>query len=157
MNGASDLPPAEDSIDGGDAFRWSVRLSDKAPGKRWVVLGFALAAGLVGTVVYDSLLLGALGFAIILAATAEFWMGARYRIDEVGATARIGPSVSSIEWERVKRVEVGESGVKLSPLERSGTRLEPFRGVYLRFAPEDRERVLEAVRRHVEDDVRFLG
>jgi hypothetical protein len=146
-----------DSEKGYEAFRWRVRLSDKAPGKLWVIWAVAVGAGLVGTLVYENPLLGLLGFAIILAATAEFWFGVNYTVDENGASSRIGPSLSRIEWENVRRVVTSEEGVKLSPLVNAESRLDAFRGVFLRFGGENRERVLDAVRRHVKEGCSISG
>jgi hypothetical protein len=139
---------------GAESFRWSVRLSDKAPAKRWVVLAAAALVGVFGLVLMRQPLLGLLGFAIILAATAEFWLGASYRIDGRGASSRTGLSVSSIDWQDVKRLDILSEGAKLSPLS-APSRLDEFRGVFLRFG-DQREQVLAALRTFGGEYVRLL-
>jgi hypothetical protein len=119
------------------------------------VFGMAILAFVAGYLLFNNVLLGALGFAIILGSTAEYWLGTSYKVDQRGATARCGLSVTSLPWNEVKRVVEGQETVKLSPLAEAG-KLDPFRGVTLRFAAGNREAVMQAVRRFVGDDVRFL-
>ena len=103
-----------------------------------------------------NVLLGAAGFAIILASTAEYWLGTKYKLDAKGASARTGVSLTSIEWGDVKRVVTDSEGIKLTPLEKEG-RMEAFRGVFLRFGREDRERILNSVRTLGGKDIATLG
>jgi hypothetical protein len=149
MNGAGSGVKANESI------TWRVRLSDNDPVKRRIVFLVACLAFLVGTFLLHSPLLGAAGSAMILAATAEFWLGTVYKLDEEGASSRTGMSTARILWKDVKRAAVTQIGIKLSPLEEA-TRLAPFRGVFLRFGREDRERIELAVRRLGGNDVRFV-
>jgi hypothetical protein len=76
-------------------------------------------------------------------ATRDYWLPVRYTVSEKGAAVRYLGAAYDISWERVKYVTVTADGVKLSPLP-PRSRLEPFRGVYLRFA-DNREQVLEAI------------
>ncbi|MFI5385846.1 MAG: hypothetical protein ACHQ50_06965 [Fimbriimonadales bacterium] len=92
---------------------------------------------------------------MILAATAEFWLGTVYKLDEEGASSRTGLSVTRIPWKDVRRAVTSEIGIKLSPLEET-TRLAAFRGVFLRFGREDRVRIERAVRTLGGNDVRFV-
>lgn len=135
---------------------WRVRLADSDPWKQYVVYGFAFFALVMGTIPFRSLLLGIAGSVMILAATAEFWLGTVYKLDEEGASSRTGLSYARILWKDVKRAVVTQVGIKLSPLDES-TRLAPFRGVFLRYGREDRVRIEDAVRTLGGKDVRFVG
>jgi hypothetical protein len=115
----------------------------------------AACAFTCGTFLLHSLLLGIAGSVMILAATAEFWLGTAYKIDEEGVSSRTGLSQARILWKDVKRAVITPIGIKLSPLEES-TRLAPFRGVFIRFGREDRVRIEEAVRKLGGNDVRFV-
>lgn len=139
-----------------ESIVWSIRPYEQAPAKRWVILAAAILAMILGCVVYGKPLLGVIGFAIILGSTMEFWLGSSYKLDSKGATSRTGTSVSHIEWGNVRKVIVGTSGIKLSPLPEGPSRLEPFRGVYLKVNDQNRVQVVEAVRRFGGEDVRFL-
>lgn len=138
-----------------ESISWRVRLSDNEPWKQWVILAVAFAVFLFGLLVYRRPLLGILGSVMILAATAEFWLGTVYRLDQEGASSRTGLSYARILWKDVKRAVVTGAGIKLSPLEET-TRMAPFRGVFLRFGREDRVRIEEAVRSLGGNDVRFV-
>ena len=122
---------------------WSVHLAREHPAKLvcslLVAAGAAMAGywviGPLGSVAVASAMLGSL---------AEFVFPVVYRITPEGASARTLIKVSEIRWENVRRCYVDAGGVKLSPLDRA-TRLEAFRGVYLRFGNND-DSVIKAVR-----------
>lgn len=163
-DGSGDLPEGarreknEEGSSGSEkaeSITWRVRLSDNEPGKRRILFLVAGLAFLVGTIPLRSPLLGLAGSVMILAATAEFWLGTVYTLDEEGAQSRTGISVVRILWKDVKRAVISPVGIKLSPLEKS-TRLAPFRGVFLRFGNEDRVRIEQTVRRLGGKDVRFV-
>jgi hypothetical protein len=139
-----------------ESLAWSVRPYQQAPKKRWVILIVAFAAMAFGTCVIDKPLLGAVGFVVIIATTMDFWLGTSYKVDRQGASSRTGLSYSSIAWEDVKRVVVGPNGVKVSPLEDGSSRMDEFRGVLLKTNPENREQVVEAVRKLGGSHVRFM-
>lgn len=119
-------------MSGDNEYSWTVRLADRDRRKLYGIALVALVAGAFGWLMLHHPLGLIVGVAMILGATAEFWMSAQYRLDETGATAKLGLSVTSIEWNAVKRVIECPDGVKLSPLDSDG-RLSPFRGVFLRF------------------------
>lgn len=121
----------------------------------WVVLLVAVGVLLAGVLLLREALLGVIGFAIILGSTAEYWLGTSYRVDSKGAGKRCGLSVSGIAWEDVKRVLVQADGVLLSPLPEGGSRMDVFRGVRLQFA-DNRDSVLQKIKGHISEDVRFL-
>lgn len=122
----------------GDELRWSVRLSDEAPQKRWAILAAALVAAAAGWVLFHNFVLPIVGVVAIFASTAEFWLPLHYVLDEKGARCRCGISVTAIEWSDVKRVLISSEYAKLSPLE-SDSRLSEFRGVKIRFGDLKRE------------------
>ena len=136
------------------SLRWSVRLSTNEPGKVAVILMAAVAAFLIGTFVFGKLLLGVAGLMIVVGATMEYLVGAVYRVDEEGVSSKVGLSYSSMEWPDVKRVITTKNGLQLSPFENAGTR-DAFRGVFLRYGAENRETVINTVRRLLPENVRL--
>ncbi len=122
---------------------WSVHLAKEQPAKAVMCLAliaFAMTAGyhavgLLGPVAAAAAMLGAL---------SEFLFPVTYQITREGASCRMLFKSADIKWERVRRCYVDRTGVKLSPLAHP-TRLEAFRGVYLRFSGND-EQVIDAVR-----------
>lgn len=88
---------------------------------------------------------GALVTAIVLLGSlADFLFPVRYVLTENGASCKMLFKAAEIQWTAVKRCYVDDLGLKISPLGRR-SRLEAFRGVYLRFAG-NRDEVIAAVR-----------
>jgi hypothetical protein len=114
-----------------ERLEWRVDFGAERPSQRLLVLGVALVAAYIGLQL-GGILLSAIGFLVVLVSTAELFLPLQYRIDEQGARVKCGLSVTAITWPDVKRLIPMRDGVKLSPLEKP-SRLDEFRGVYLRF------------------------
>jgi len=123
-------------------LQWTVHLAAKQPAK-------AVAAVLVSTAVIAaaatlSPLFGAAAGWLMFASVAEFMLPVTYSITAEGVEARHLWTFARLNWSSVRRVCVCHDGVKLSPLS-SPTRLEAFRGVFIRFGEGNRDAVLGAV------------
>ena len=118
---------------------WTVRRL--TPVRLAAILTVAFVALLIGWFGFGRPLLGLLGATMILGATADVWLGTRFRLDENGASARTGPSVTAMAWTEVRRVVENGGEIRLSSLEEPSA-LDPFRGVGLVPLPENREAVL---------------
>jgi hypothetical protein len=137
-------------------LEWRVAMGTDRPGGR-VVAGLAIIlAGVAGFVLFHSVVAAVLGVGLIFASTAELWLGFQYRLDEKGASSRKGMSVTTLPWSDVKRIMVSDSGVTLSPLERA-SRLDEFRGVFLRPGDLGKERLLDAIHEYGGEHVREMG
>ena len=122
---------------------WTVHLARDCPSK--LVTSLALvAAGCAAGYFLLGCAAAAATAVVMLASVAEFVFSTKYEITADGAACRMLFKASEIRWENVKRCWVDDLGVKLSPLSRK-SRLEAFRGVYLRFK-DNREQVIEAVK-----------
>lgn len=91
---------------------------------------FALAAGL-----------------LVALSTAEFLLPIHYRITDAGIEMRNGLSLRRMAWSQVRTCYRDPRGVKVSPLARR-SRLEAFRGIYLRFDDDNEESILRAITGH---------
>ncbi len=124
-------------------LRWSVHL---ASAHRLKLICALAAVALVAVLAYE--VIGPAGpIAVLFAmagALAEFLFPMRFEIGLESAICRTVFKKAEIPWSRVKTCYLDDCGVKLSPLE-PGSRLEAYRGVYLRFA-DNREQVIEAVK-----------
>ncbi|MHB8636846.1 MAG: hypothetical protein ACYC96_10290 [Fimbriimonadaceae bacterium] len=138
-----------------EALTWRVRLGDGQPAKLTAILLAAALAGLVGFVVCRSVLIGVVGVAIIVGSTSEFWWGVRYRLDESGASAQSGPSLTKIAWPDVRRLVVNDAGVTLSPLPKDGPTAR-FRGVFLRPGKLGDAGLMDAILQYGGSSVRSL-
>jgi hypothetical protein len=128
-------------------LKWSVRLLGDRTHFIPVIGLAAVSAGIAGVVVFRSPSMGLLGFAMILASTADYWLGSNYMVDAKGAQARVGISLTSMEWKDVKRVVLEPNAIKLSPLDHQ-SKMDAFRGVTLRTNPKIRAAALALIDRH---------
>ena len=124
-------------------LRWTVHMAKKEPKKAAVVIAVAMVGGLFGIALIGSVWMFPLGALVILLGTADFLLPVHFELSEKGASRRCGISVSTIPWERVKRVVEGEDGVKVSPLAKS-SRLAPFRGVFL-LSDGNKQEILSSI------------
>lgn len=125
-------------------LEYTVHLARTEPARACAVLGCAALSGFLGWALFHSLLFAILGPAMVIAASAEFLLPIRYRLTNRRACAAYGAARLEIEWPQVRRVLVGETGVKLSPLVRAG-RLDAFRGVVLRADSPMRRKEIESL------------
>lgn len=133
-----------------DTLYWEFRLGDAHPQRKWVVIGCASFAGIFGYLLFRQPIFGVIGFFAIMLSTTEVFLPTRYRMNSDGVRAQCGMSVTSLDWSNVKRVIPDQAGVLLSPLAQK-SRLDAFRGVYLRFAG-NREEVLAKIREFTNGD-----
>jgi len=134
-----------------EPLAWSVDATAHRPGAKYVIALVAVGAFFFGLYRMQSPLAGILGAVIVLGSSIEAFFPVKYRLDDTGASRKVGFAETAMLWEDVKRVEVSERAVRLSPLEKP-TRLDAFRGVSLRFS-SNREAVLAKISDHVHDYV----
>ena len=127
-----------------EPLTWRVRVGDGNPSRLTAIFLAAILGAVVGYVLLRGVIPALLGFIVVVGSTTEYWFGVRYRLDETGATAQNGPSMSKIEWSDVRRLIVNDAGVTLSPLA-AESRLTPFRGVFLRPGAMGAEGLLQKI------------
>lgn len=124
---------------------WTIHLAREYPAKMFYSLSAILLASTAGYYVLSAL--GAVATALIMfASAADFLLPVRYTITNESVKCRMFLKSTEIQWNDIKRCYVDDNGIKLSPLGRR-SRLEAFRGVYLRFA-NNKEQVIEIVKSH---------
>ena len=74
-----------------------------------------------------------LGVVVLLAAVRQWFLPTRYRVDDQGAQMQLLFYRRRQDWSRIKRASANRRGVLLSPFP-FPSRLEAFRGMYLRFS-----------------------
>lgn len=122
---------------------WKSHLARKYPGK----LAFSVLAILLASFAAHYAIGGIATIAVALvmiASTSDFLLPVQYEISKDGATCKMLFKSASIRWADVRHYYLDEYGVKLSPLEHQ-SRLEAFRGVYLRFNNND-EQVIDIIK-----------
>lgn len=142
-NAGSFTPSSDEERKARYTLQWKLHLLRRQPQKAWGAGAVMLVAGIVVGFAFRSAGMGLLAVVLLWLATRDYWLPVRYYVNEKGAGVRYLGAVFDITWDRAKYVTVTRDGLKISPLP-PGSRLEPFRGVYLRFA-DNREQVLEAI------------
>jgi len=115
----------------------SLPVADDFP--RSLLLVGAVAASCVAV----GVAFGGAGYALLAAALlgaslARYFAPTRYVLDERRAAARFLGHTRGVAWGEVRRVTRHREGVHLSPFERP-SRLDSFRGTFLRFAGNGEE------------------
>jgi hypothetical protein len=135
---------------------WKVIPRETQPQKMLVIGLIAVGVVALALIVTRQPVLALLGLSVIVASTAEFWMGTTYILGEKSVEAKVAFSGSQISWDDVKSVKMTLSHIYLSPFT-DEHRLDAFRGVKLNLTNANRDQVIELIRERVGKDVRFLG
>jgi len=122
---------------------WRVHLARQHPAKAVISLVLVAAATAVGCALAGPYVASFAAVALV-ASLSDFLFPVHYLITHDGASCRMLLKSCEIKWDNVKRCYLDNSGVKLSPLDRV-SKVEAFRGVYLRFDGNEDE-VVSAVR-----------
>lgn len=134
---------------------WSVDIGKQEPRKKFIVLGVMCLVGLAGLVFPGgNIAFSIIGMGLILASNPEVFLPIRYELTESSAKSRCFLSFTVVEWSQVKKMWEDEDGIKLSIFEKR-SRLEAFRGVYLRYA-NNRDAVLAKISEHTHGDAAIL-
>lgn len=109
-----------------------------------------LAAGLLVTILFHSPLPGLIAVVLLVGSIKEFLFPIHYRISLMGVEQRSVGGHLEVAWTDVRRCLLEPHQITITPLSKA-SRLDVFRGVTLRFAPEgdpgDRAAVLATCRR----------
>ena len=128
---------------------WSVHLLREQP-SRLAVIGACCALVFCSALLLFHNLLVALGAtAMVIASVVEYLLPLSYTLDDEGAHVRIaGIDWLDMAWDRVGSAYSIPGGMKLSPFHRPAqSRMEPYRGISLRFAPDQAAGIEEFVKR----------
>jgi hypothetical protein len=122
---------------------WRIHLAARQPAKAGVAVGCVLFTVVCAHFSLHNPWLTLASGLLLVSSVADFLFPVRYTLTTTGAEVRGLASSHVLAWRSVRRCYQDAEGLKLSPLPRL-TRLERFRGVYLRFAG-NREEVLAVV------------
>jgi len=134
----------------GEVIEWRVFLLARHPGRgTFAALVIALTAWFTWSVSHSAWLTGLAAF-VLLGSLSSFFFPTRYRIDGEAVRA------SNLFWRRTRRWEefraMRHHGRQLKLLTLPGdSRLDNFRGMLI-LLPEDRDAVLDFVRRRLEGE-----
>ena len=125
------------------ALTWSTHQLRQKPWGLLLVAPALAVAWAAGSSVFHTPAAGAVAALVLVCTIADYLFPVRFTLTKDCARAQCLLSRHEIRWENVRHAWLGPDGVKLSPLG-GESRLEAFRGVYLRFA-DNKEEVLALV------------
>ena len=114
-----------------------------------LVVLFLFAVWLVVWVSTSSILLTGLAVIIMLVSMSSFFLPTRYELDQKKVKIRFFFTNREREWSAFRSFYVDKNGVLLSPFAKP-SRLENFRGVYVRFS-RNKDQVVDFVRSKIEE------
>jgi len=103
----------------------------------WVAVGY----------IYREAVWVLLAVILLLGAVAPFFVITRYRLDGEGISMKRYVTTMKKRWEELRSYYPDKNGVLVSPFAKP-SRLENFRGVYLRFRG-NREKVLAVLEQNI--------
>ena len=124
---------------------WRVHLAKEQPARAAMAVGVIVFFVIIVGAVMHNLFWPLLSLIFLVGSLHDFFLPMTFEINGCGVAAKGFGSHRVLEWERARRFFVTTDGVKLSPLA-GRSKLEDYRGVFLRCTGERRERVVEAIR-----------
>lgn len=138
-------PDEQDASDDGMILTWKVHLLRDNPKKLLLVIPIFMLTMIICYATFHSFFYMAVAALLFIIALNDYLFPVRYEITEHAAASFAVFAKSRIEWGSVRKYYIDDTGIKLSPFENQ-TRLEAYRGVYLRFGSH-KDEVTAAVRR----------
>jgi hypothetical protein len=132
------MPALDKNAPGDDALsaslvQWRVHLSKRHPHKLKGIVVACVLACVMALTFFGSALIAFAAVALVVLSASEFLLPIRYEVSNESARVRYGLVDVSVPWSRVRRVLVGDEGIRLS-LFPTDCRLDAFRGITMRYA-----------------------
>jgi hypothetical protein len=126
-------------------LRWQVHLAKNQPKRFAGLIAAAVGLALLAYMWFGSPIPAVIMAFVFFGALSDFLLPVTYTLTATHASASTLVGKRVMAWKDVRKCYLDDYGVKLSPLRRR-SRLEAYRGVYLRFG-DRREEVLDAVKK----------
>jgi hypothetical protein len=130
-------------------LKWSSHPVKKKTLVSILVIGFLFVVWLVVYVTTSSLLLLGLSVLIMLGSLSSFFLPTNYELNQKKVRIKFFVATREREWSAFRSFYVDKNGVLLSPFAKP-SRLENFRGVYVRFS-RNKDQVVDFVRSKIEE------
>ena len=131
-------------------LEWTTHLARCRPAQAAGAVAVIAAAALAAGFGFQSLLLGLLAAALLIASVSDYLFPLTFTLTDEAAEARGPLHRRRLTWTNVRRVSRDDLGLKLSPLPQP-SRLDAFRGIYLWFE-DNADDVTAFVAHHVKPE-----
>jgi len=128
-------------------LEWSVWPAKERPLLSFGLIVFLFAIWVAVGYFYREGVWVLLAIVLLSGAVAPFFVITRYRLDEKGVSIKRYVTTMKKRWEEMRSYYPDKNGVLVSPFAKP-SRLENFRGVYLRFGG-NREKVLAVLEQNI--------
>ena len=108
-----------------------------------LIAGCSIAAALS----FEGLAYGLIALVVLILSLSRYLLPTRYSLDEKGVEITHLGRRQERPWTQFRRLDIHEDGIFLSPFTRT-SRLDSFRGYFLRFGPE-KNSIIDFARTHV--------
>ena len=115
--------------------------------KKNIIALFGIIVILVGGFIWLYIPGVLMGIVIILLTLLPYFMPTKYSIDEQGIRVQYMFQNRLYEWKHFRSFYIDENGVLMSPFS-SPSRLENFRGIYVRYGDKKKE-VIELIKSYM--------
>jgi hypothetical protein len=112
-----------------------------------LVILFVILAPVIVFISTDSLFFLLLSLVILLGSLASFFLPTTYELSPDKIKVKFLINTKEMEWGKYRSFYVDKNGVLLSPFAKP-SRLENFRGIYLRFE-QNKEEVVNFIKRRI--------
>jgi hypothetical protein len=129
-------------------LKWATHPVKKSALISSLVVLFLFVVWLVVYLATSSLFLTSLSVVIMLGSLSSFFLPTRYELDQNKIKIRYLLSTREREWNAFRSFYVDKNGILLSPFPKP-SRLENFRGIYVRFN-RNKDRVVEFVKSKIQ-------
>jgi len=133
-------------------FEWEVHLLRRQPKRLLGIVAALIAIFLTSLFLFHSFWLALLPVVAALGTLSEYLFPIHYTLTELSAKMNCGLILLEIRWADVRHAYITDEGIKLSPLCSRNSRMEPLRGVYLRFDLPQREAIQMEVKHRLEQE-----
>jgi len=121
----------------GASLHWTAHpLIQESPARSIALCGVILAFSALAADTLGHPLYAVVSIAVLAASMSRYLLPTHYTLDETGVICRHLLRHQRLPWERIHRADIHRDGLFLSPFSRS-SRLDSFRGVFLRFHGND--------------------
>ncbi|MBN1150260.1 hypothetical protein JXA84_03445 [candidate division WOR-3 bacterium] len=127
-----------------ETMSWNGWLAAEKPALTVFAFLVLISVWLLTFMVMESIVLSFLLTFCVFVYVSEFFLPVQYGFDDNHVWKKIGPVRIRKEWKQLRSFYTDKNGILLSPFSRP-SRLETFRGIYIRFAGGDRERIIQSI------------
>ncbi|MBN1620815.1 hypothetical protein JW890_08835 [candidate division WOR-3 bacterium] len=127
---------------------WSGWLAAEKPFLTVFAVAVLAAVWALSFMILPSIVVASILTFCVFVYVSEFFLPVKYGLDKDFVWKKIGPVKIQKQWVQLRSFYTDKNGILISPFTKP-SRLETFRGIYIRFAGAERQTVLEAVKKHL--------